>query len=94
MYLGIDYGLKNIGLALSQGEIASPFKVLRIKNSSQAIQKIQKICQTKKISYLCRRNPHHPRSPAKGDPSQNSSWEKKNPLPRFCRCPYPPKTSR
>ncbi len=52
MYLGIDYGLKNIGLALSQGEIASPFKVLRIKDPSQAIQKIQKTCRTKKIKKI------------------------------------------
>ncbi len=28
MILGVDYGLKNIGLAVSDGEIAEPYKVV------------------------------------------------------------------
>ncbi len=52
MFLGIDYGPKNIGLALSYGKIASPYKVLKAKNLILLIQKIKKICQSQKIEKI------------------------------------------
>jgi putative Holliday junction resolvase len=52
MFLGIDYGPKNIGLALSYGKIASPYKVLKAKNLIFLIQKIEKICQSQKIEKI------------------------------------------
>ena len=52
MFLGIDYGPKNIGLALSYGKIASPYKVLKAKNLILLIQKIKKICQSQKIKKI------------------------------------------
>ncbi len=39
MILGIDYGLKNIGLAISEGEIAEPYQVV---HNIAAIKKIVK----------------------------------------------------
>lgn len=42
-YLGIDFGLRKIGLAVSEGEIVSPWQILEVKNLSDAIEKIAKI---------------------------------------------------
>lgn len=42
-YLGIDFGLRRIGLAISEGEIASPWQIVDIKNFSDAVEKISKI---------------------------------------------------
>lgn len=42
-YLGIDFGLRRIGLAVSEGEISSPWQVLEVKNFSDALKKISKI---------------------------------------------------
>ncbi len=39
-YLGIDFGLKRIGLAISEGEIASPLRTLEVKNFKDAINKV------------------------------------------------------
>ncbi len=37
--LGIDYGRSKIGLAIGEAGIAEPYKVLHVKNFSDAIQK-------------------------------------------------------
>lgn len=42
-YLGIDFGLKKIGLALSEGELASPWQILEVKNFSDALAKIVRV---------------------------------------------------
>ncbi len=42
-YLGIDFGLKRIGLAISEGNIASPWKIVEVRNFPDAIEKISKI---------------------------------------------------
>ena len=42
-YLGIDFGLRRIGLAVSEGNLTSPFKVLEVKNFTDAITKTSKI---------------------------------------------------
>lgn len=39
-YLGIDWGLKKIGLAFSEGQLASPYKVLEIKNLKDGVDKV------------------------------------------------------
>ncbi|MBI2018336.1 Holliday junction resolvase RuvX [Candidatus Daviesbacteria bacterium] len=41
-YLGIDFGLKKIGLAISEGELAAPLKVLEASNFQDAFSKIKK----------------------------------------------------
>lgn len=41
-YLGIDFGLKKIGLAFSEGEIASPYKVLPTKDFINKLPQILK----------------------------------------------------
>lgn len=41
-YLGIDFGLKRVGLATSEGDIASPYKVLEGKNFLDLVKKVKK----------------------------------------------------
>ncbi len=38
-YLGLDWGMKKIGVAVSEGDIASPLTTLRVDNFNQAISK-------------------------------------------------------
>ncbi len=42
-YLGIDFGLKRIGLATSEGILAAPFKIIEVKGLKDAVEKIIQI---------------------------------------------------
>lgn len=42
-YLGIDFGLRRIGLAISEGELASPWQILEVKSFSDAVEKTSKV---------------------------------------------------
>ncbi len=42
-YLGVDFGLKRIGLATSEGTIASPLRVLEVKSFKDAVLQVEKI---------------------------------------------------
>jgi len=51
--LGIDYGLKKIGLAISEGELAEPLGVINaIRNTQYAIRKIKAICDKDGIEKI------------------------------------------
>lgn len=39
-YLGIDFGLRRIGLATSEGDFASKLKTIDVKNFKDAVEKI------------------------------------------------------
>lgn len=39
-YLGIDFGLKRVGLAVSEGELASPIQTIEVKGLPDAAQKV------------------------------------------------------
>ena len=39
-YLGIDFGLRRIGLATSEGELASPLKTLEVRNFKDGVSKV------------------------------------------------------
>ncbi|OGE32256.1 hypothetical protein A3C59_04600 [Candidatus Daviesbacteria bacterium RIFCSPHIGHO2_02_FULL_36_13] len=39
-YLGIDFGLRRVGLATSDGELASPLKIIEGKNLKELIKKV------------------------------------------------------
>lgn len=41
-FLGIDYGRKKIGLSLSEGKLAEPYKVIKFETLDEAKQKINK----------------------------------------------------
>lgn len=51
-YLGIDFGLRKIGLAISEGEIAAPFIVLHVKSKEDAVKKIREIIGKERIDEV------------------------------------------
>lgn len=54
MYLGIDFGQKRIGLAISDqdGRIASPYQTLIRKSDKQVISEIKEVVDHLKISKI------------------------------------------
>jgi putative Holliday junction resolvase len=40
-YLGVDFGFKRIGLAISEGELASPLKIITVSSLIDAVNKIK-----------------------------------------------------
>lgn len=44
-YLGIDFGLKRVGLAISEGELATPWKILEGIGLENFVMRISKIIQ-------------------------------------------------
>lgn len=51
-YLGVDWGLKKIGLAVSYGEIASPYKTLEIKGLKDGVEKIRMVVEKENIDIV------------------------------------------
>lgn len=51
-YLGIDFGLKRIGLAVSEGELASPWQILEVNNFSDAIEKISGVIKNSSFEKI------------------------------------------
>lgn len=39
-YLGIDFGLRRIGLAVSEGELASPWKIINVQGFTDAVDQV------------------------------------------------------
>ena len=50
--LGIDYGRKKIGVALSGGKLAEPFEVLRVKSIDEGVEKVGEIVKEKKVEKI------------------------------------------
>lgn len=48
-FLGVDYGRKKIGLAISDGVLAEPWKVIRYKDIKILREQIKKIIEKEKI---------------------------------------------
>lgn len=51
-YLGVDWGMKRLGFAQSQGEIASPLANIRVQNFNQAIAKVQELVVDKEVNLI------------------------------------------
>lgn len=51
-YLGVDYGLKKVGLALSEGQIASPLKVVEVSGLNDAVSKITQLIKKENIDRV------------------------------------------
>lgn len=51
-YLGIDYGLKRVGLALSEGEFASAWKIIEINGLENALNQISVIVTKEEIDQI------------------------------------------
>lgn len=46
-YLGIDFGLRRIGLAESEGNIASPLATIEVKGFKDAVEKVVELVMSK-----------------------------------------------
>lgn len=51
-YLGVDFGLKRIGFAVSSGELASPWKIIEVKDIQDLAEKIKKITEDEKMDKV------------------------------------------
>lgn len=51
-YLGIDFGLRRIGLATSEGELASPLKVIEVKGFKNGVEKISEFIRQEGFSQI------------------------------------------
>lgn len=51
-YLGIDYGKSKVGLAISEGQIASPFKVLSINSLDSALSQVETVIESEEITRV------------------------------------------
>ena len=56
-YLGVDLGLKKIGLAISEGEMATPLKTIIDNNFEEAISKIVSIIEDEIADLIIIGNP-------------------------------------
>ncbi len=50
--LGVDFGERHIGLAVSINGLVAPFLIVEVKDQISAIEKIVKICQREKIEEI------------------------------------------
>lgn len=50
--LGIDYGRKKIGLAISDGDLAQPLRVLQVNSREEALAKILQVVEIEKVDRL------------------------------------------
>ena len=50
--LGIDYGKRKIGLAMAEGKLAAPLKVIKIKTEEEAMEKIKQTIKEEQIEKV------------------------------------------
>lgn len=51
-YLGVDWGLRRIGLALSEGELASPLMSVNIAGLKDGVEKIRNLVEKEGIGVI------------------------------------------
>lgn len=51
-YLGVDWGLKRIGLALSEGELANPLMSVNIAGLKDGVEKIRNLVEKEGIGVI------------------------------------------
>jgi len=51
-YLGIDYGRKKIGLAMSEGKLSEPYQVIRYADYEKMIFHIKRIVEKQKVENV------------------------------------------
>lgn len=52
MFLGVDLGQKTTGLAISQGQLASPYKTITHESQKEAVEKINQIANELNVDTL------------------------------------------
>lgn len=56
-YLGIDWGLKKIGLAISEGEIATPLKTISVNGFEDALTQVISVIEDEITDLIIMGNP-------------------------------------
>lgn len=51
-YLGIDYGKRKVGFAISEGQIASPLKIIEISGLADGVQKTLQVIKKEGIDRI------------------------------------------
>lgn len=51
-YLGVDFGLKRVGLATSEGSFASPLKTIEVKGIVDAVLKVIALCKNEQFAKV------------------------------------------
>lgn len=51
-YLGVDLGLKRVGLAISEGELASPLQTIEVSGLASLLNQIQQKVNEEKIDVV------------------------------------------
>ena len=51
-YLGIDFGLRRVGFAISDGQLAAPFKTVDVKGLKDAVDAVLKILNDEKVEKI------------------------------------------
>lgn len=51
-YLGIDWGLKRVGLAVSEGDLASPLATLTIGGLKDGVEKVVEVIKRENIEFV------------------------------------------
>ena len=51
-YLGVDFGMKKIGFAISEGELSSPLTILHIKNLEDGVNQIKEVAMHEKADKI------------------------------------------
>lgn len=50
--LGVDFGERRIGLAISEGSLSSPLKIIGVENQQAAIKEIVALCQKERVGKI------------------------------------------
>lgn len=50
--VGIDYGRRKIGIAVSEGILAEPFEVIRFESEEEALKKLGEVVQTEQVGRI------------------------------------------
>lgn len=51
-YLGIDWGLKHLGFAISEGLLATPLKQVSVKSLKQALNQVMQITKNEQAELI------------------------------------------
>lgn len=51
-YLGVDWGKRSVGLAISEGILSSPLKDLEVSSLKDGVVKVYKVIQDEKIDQI------------------------------------------
>lgn len=51
-YLGIDYGLRKVGLAISEGRLAQPLKVVQVNSLNDAVSQVNQVINKEAVGLV------------------------------------------